>query len=52
VEVQGPKGSLQQPLPRGIGFELEGDELQARIESEEPGWASSTASRAASWPTP
>jgi large subunit ribosomal protein L6 len=37
VEVKGPKGSLQQPLPRGIGFALEGDELQARIESEEPG---------------
>jgi large subunit ribosomal protein L6 len=37
VEVKGPKGSLQQPLPRGIGFALEGDELHARVESEEPG---------------
>jgi large subunit ribosomal protein L6 len=37
VEVQGPKGSLQQRLPRGIAFELQGDELRARTESEEPG---------------
>ena len=25
VEVKGPKGKLQQALPPGIGFELEGD---------------------------
>jgi large subunit ribosomal protein L6 len=37
VEVKGPKGTLQQPLPRGIGFELQGDELYARTESDEPG---------------
>jgi large subunit ribosomal protein L6 len=30
VEVQGPKGKLQQPLPKGIGFELDGDQLHAR----------------------
>jgi large subunit ribosomal protein L6 len=30
VEVQGPKGKLLQPLPPGIGFELEGDQLHAR----------------------
>ena len=30
VEVQGPKGKLLQPLPPGIGFELEGDQLQAK----------------------
>ncbi|CAN5443650.1 MAG: 50S ribosomal protein L6 [Acidobacteria bacterium] len=35
VEVQGPKGTLRQPLPRGIGFELEGDELHARTLTDE-----------------
>jgi large subunit ribosomal protein L6 len=30
LEVQGPKGKLRQPLPAGIGFEVEGDRLQAK----------------------
>src|SRR5204863_375715 len=30
VEVQGPKGKLLQPLPPGIGFELDGDTLTAK----------------------
>jgi large subunit ribosomal protein L6 len=37
VEVQGPKGTLRQPLPKGIGFELEGSELQAKTLGDEPG---------------
>lgn len=37
VEVQGPKGKLQQKLPPGIGFELNGTELHARTLSDEPG---------------
>ena len=36
VEVQGPKGKLLQPLPPGIGFELAGDQLQARTLREDP----------------
>jgi len=36
VEVQGPKGKLLQPLPAGIGFELEGDKLQAKTLREDP----------------
>jgi large subunit ribosomal protein L6 len=36
VEVQGPKGKLQQRLPDGIGFELEGDHLQAKTLREDP----------------
>jgi large subunit ribosomal protein L6 len=36
VEVQGPKGKLLQPLPPGIGFELEGDQLQAKTLREDP----------------
>ena len=36
VEVQGPKGKLRQPLPEGIGFELQGDQLQARTLREDP----------------
>ena len=36
VEVQGPKGKLLQPLPPGIGFELNGDQLQARTLREDP----------------
>jgi large subunit ribosomal protein L6 len=36
VEVQGPKGKLQQRLPAGIGFELEGDQLQARTLQDDP----------------
>ena len=36
VEVQGPKGKLLQPLPTGIGFEVNGDELQARTLHDDP----------------
>ena len=36
VEVQGPKGKLRQPLPDGIGFELNGSELQAKTLREDP----------------
>jgi len=36
VEVQGPKGKLLQPLPTGIGFEVNGDELQARTLQDDP----------------
>ena len=36
VEVQGPKGKLNQPLPAGIGFELEGDQLQAKSLRDDP----------------
>ena len=36
VEVQGPKGKLLQPLPPGIGFELDGDHLQAKTLREDP----------------
>ena len=36
VEVQGPKGKLHQPLPDGIGFDLEGDQLTARTLRDDP----------------
>ena len=36
VEVQGPKGKLLQALPPGIGFELDGDRLQAKTLREDP----------------
>jgi large subunit ribosomal protein L6 len=36
VEVQGPKGKLQQPLPPGIGFEVAGDQLTATMLREDP----------------
>lgn len=36
VEVKGPKGTLRQPVPAGIGFELEGNELQARMLADDP----------------
>ena len=36
VEVQGPKGKLRQPLPAGIGFEVDGDHLHARTLREDP----------------
>ena len=36
VEIQGPKGKLLQPLPTGIGFEVNGDELQARTLQDDP----------------
>jgi len=35
VEVKGPKGTLKQPVPPGIEFELSGDEVLARLEREE-----------------
>jgi len=34
VEVKGPKGSLRQPLPRGVHFVEENGELVARVEGE------------------
>ena len=36
VEVQGPKGRMLQALPPGIGFELEGDQLQAKPLRNDP----------------
>ena len=33
---KGPKGSLQQPLPAGIGFELDGETLNARTLRDDP----------------
>src|SRR5580765_845461 len=36
VEVQGPKGKLRQALPTGIGFEVNGDQLQAKTLREDP----------------
>jgi large subunit ribosomal protein L6 len=36
VEVQGPKGKLLQALPPGIGFELAGDQLQAKTLRQDP----------------
>ena len=36
VEVQGPKGKLRQALPEGIGFEVQGDHLQAHLLREDP----------------
>ena len=36
VEVQGPKGKLLQKLPPGIGFELSGEQLQAKTLREDP----------------
>ena len=36
VEVQGPKGKLLQPLPPGIGFELNGDQLSAKTLRDDP----------------
>jgi large subunit ribosomal protein L6 len=35
VEIQGPKGKLRQPLPGGIGFEVDGDQLYARTLRED-----------------
>ena len=37
VDVQGPKGKLHQPFPKGITFELVGAELRATTESDERG---------------
>jgi large subunit ribosomal protein L6 len=36
VEIQGPKGKLQQRLPAGIGFEVNGDQLQAKTLHDDP----------------
>ena len=36
VGVQGPKGTLRQMLPAGIGFAVEGDHLTARTLREDP----------------
>jgi large subunit ribosomal protein L6 len=36
VEVQGPKGKLRQTLPAGIGFEVNGDHLQAKTLRDDP----------------
>jgi large subunit ribosomal protein L6 len=36
VEVKGPKGALKQRVPPGIKFEVQGAELMARTEREDP----------------
>jgi large subunit ribosomal protein L6 len=36
VEVQGPKGKLRQPLPPGIGFRVDGEQLLATTLEENP----------------
>jgi large subunit ribosomal protein L6 len=36
IDVQGPKGKLHQALPPGIGFEVSGDQLQAKTLREDP----------------
>jgi large subunit ribosomal protein L6 len=36
VEVRGPKGTLRQTVPAAIGFEMQGEELHARIVGEDP----------------
>jgi large subunit ribosomal protein L6 len=35
LEVKGPKGTLRTPVPEGITFKLEGDQLQAERASDE-----------------
>ena len=35
LEVKGPKGTLRTPVPEGITFKLEGDQLQAERTSDE-----------------
>jgi large subunit ribosomal protein L6 len=35
LEVKGPKGTLKTPVPEGISFKLEGDQLQAERASDE-----------------
>src|SRR5206468_2999241 len=35
LEVKGPKGTLRTPVPTGISFKLEGDQLQAERTSDE-----------------
>jgi large subunit ribosomal protein L6 len=36
VEINGPKGTLRQALPPGIGFELEGEQLNAKTLRDDP----------------
>lgn len=36
VEIQGPKGKLRQTLPVGIGFHVEGEQLQAKTLQDDP----------------
>jgi large subunit ribosomal protein L6 len=36
VEIQGPKGKLRQALPRGIAFQVDGEQLQAKTLEEDP----------------
>src|SRR5919107_5935585 len=35
LTVKGPKGTLKTPVPEGISFELEGDQLQAIRQTDE-----------------
>ncbi|HEX8177109.1 MAG TPA: 50S ribosomal protein L6 [Pyrinomonadaceae bacterium] len=35
LEVKGPKGTLTTPIPEGIGFTLDGDQLQATRDSDD-----------------
>ena len=35
LEVKGPKGTLKTPIPEGISFKLDGDELRAERISDE-----------------
>ena len=35
LEVKGPKGSLKTPIPAGISFKLDGDQLQAERTSDD-----------------
>src|SRR5919202_6559668 len=35
LEVKGPKGTLRTPVPEGITFKLEGDQLQAERTNDE-----------------
>ena len=34
LEVKGPKGLLKTPIPQGIAFKVDGDQLQAERESD------------------
>src|SRR4051812_27356309 len=35
LEVKGPKGSLNTPIPKGISFKVDGDELRAERTSND-----------------
>ena len=35
LEVKGPKGTLRTPIPGGIAFEIEGDQLTAKRETDQ-----------------